>query len=186
MELRQVPTPEREEQRRPGAAASPEHVAGSRPGRVPWCSRFGRVPEEVCRDCLAYEKGLNCWELAMTPCCDRPREECTRCEVYVSYFKANTRPVEVRIRLADGTEIRGKVYAPRTKRLSDWLGEAEQEFVTVADASVKWHWGEEEHLPVIFVAKREIAVLVPLDNGETAVAAPAEAGGGECGQGQAG
>lgn len=147
----------------PVVPISHDHPADKRPYQRPWCAEYGRVPQEVCEGCIAFERGQNCWERDLTPCCDRDREECAQCPVYVDYHRHSTQPAAVRIRLSDGSEIRGMVYVPKELRLSDFLASADRRFLTVTSARVSWRSGETEELPVVFVAKQQVAVLVPLE-----------------------
>lgn len=130
------------------------------------CTSLHPRSEEVCPGCSAVETGRNCWEMAISPCCDLSRESCDTCMVYAAAMRRMALTERVRMVLDDGTSIEGEVCRAHNERLSDALNDHSKIFVAVTDATIEDGNGgaiSAEPQQVILVAKHAIRMAFPLE-----------------------
>ena len=128
----------------------------------PYCSRV-QADKTLCSGCVAAAKGLNCWEVQASPCCQRSRDMCSDCIVYISYLRATSIVARVVVGMTDGHVAEGNVYIPAGRRLSDLLNDPDRRFLILHD--VEWLTNPPTGLPgakVVFLALPAIAWLTPV------------------------
>jgi hypothetical protein len=130
-----------------------------------------------CQGCRATEEGSNCWDMAISPCCDRDRSGCGTCPVHAMAMKALSQGRRARIVMQDGTTVEGLVAVRRGQRLSDLFNDETRPFVPMTEAIVSPPAGPAAQAPtsrcVVFVATRAAALIFPEDEQAAAEVAPA-------------
>lgn len=129
-----------------------------------------------CEGCRAVEGGRNCWEMAISPCCDRDRSSCCTCPVYGVAMKALSQGRRARIVMQDGTIVEGLVAVRRGQRLSDVFNDETRPFVPITEAIVRPPSGPGQaptRRCVVFVSTRATALIYPEDEQAAVESAPA-------------
>ena len=128
----------------------------------PYCARI-QGDETLCAGCVAAAQGLNCWEVEASPCCQRSRDTCTDCIVYIGYLRATSTVARVVLGTTQGHVAEGNVYVPAGRRLSDTLNESHRRFLILRD--VRWITDPPPGMPstgVVFIAIQAIAWVAPI------------------------
>lgn len=86
--------------------------------------------------CPAFQQRKNCYELERVVCCNKHRDNCATCPVYVAINKVPTQKVRVKV-CTDRFDIVGTLHIPVGARLSDFVNRADKSFIVVTDAEVK-------------------------------------------------
>ena len=90
----------------------------------------------ICRGCRATEMGRNCWEMAVSPCCDLSRDSCDTCPGFAAAMRELSLAENARIVLEGGAIVEGEVYLRRDQRLSDAINDPTKDYIAVADATI--------------------------------------------------
>jgi hypothetical protein len=135
--------------------------------------RTAQNDESLCMRCGTRNR-LNCWEVPISPCCQRSRDTCERCPVFISYLRTTASPSRVVIATEDGGVLEGTVFLTRGERLSDMLNDPGRSFLPVRYP--RWRQGKPaaaDGAPVLCLSLRSISWVSPLE--ETAPVAKEEA-----------
>ena len=120
----------------------------------------------ICRGCRATEMGRNCWEMAVSPCCDLSRDSCDTCPVFAAAMRELSLAENARIVLEGGAIVEGEVYLRRDQRLSDAINDPTKDYIAVADATIyppATVGGSPEKRDVVLVSKRAAYMVYPLE-----------------------
>ena len=131
--------------------------------------------QSFCMRCGTRNR-LNCWELTVSPCCERSRDTCERCPVFISLLRTTASPSHVLIGTSDGRVLEGTVFLRQGERLSDMLNDPARGFLAVRNP--RWREGKPEAAegtPVLCVSLRTIAWVTPLDEAQQKVSANTQA-----------
>jgi Family of unknown function (DUF6812) len=124
--------------------------------------------QSLCMRCGTRNR-LNCWEVAVSPCCERSRNSCERCPVFIAHLRTTACPSRVLIGLTDGRSLEGTVFLTRGERLSDMLNDPVRSFLTVRQPM--WRAGSPDvtdHAPVLCLSLRMIAWVSPVEEEKAA------------------
>ncbi|MCX7599723.1 MAG: hypothetical protein N2512_12780 [Armatimonadetes bacterium] len=119
---------------------------------------------ELCILCAVAQKGLACWEVDTSPCCQRPRTTCERCPVFIGYLRSTATPTRVLISTADAGLLEGIIFLPPGVRVSDLLNNPNRSFLAVS----KPRWRTATPMggaapPVIIISLSSVSWVAPLD-----------------------
>ena len=81
--------------------------------------------QSLCMRCGTRNR-LNCWELTVSPCCERSRTTCERCPVFISHLRTTASPLRVMIGTSEGGVLEGTVFLTQGERMSDMLKRGEK------------------------------------------------------------
>ena len=124
--------------------------------------------QSLCMRCGTRNR-LNCWEVAVSPCCERSRLSCERCPVFIAHLRTTASPSRVVISLTDGRVLDGTVFLTRGERLSDMLNDPARGFLIIRQPT--WRDGPPEaadHSPVLCLSLRAIAWVSPVEEEKAA------------------
>ena len=149
----------------PAGSTRPDDPSTGDPSSRSFCATARPCPLTSAANCPVYRRDKNCWEVEAAACCDRSRRDCRTCALYVGFLRAYTVCHAVKIWLSNGVQLGGLIYAPATERLSDYLNQADREFIVVTDARVQWSSEDplEEDVGVLFLRASAVDMLLPLE-----------------------
>jgi hypothetical protein len=126
--------------------------------------------QSLCMRCGTRNR-LNCWELTVSPCCERSRTTCERCPVFISHLRTTASPLRVMIGTSEGGVLEGTVFLTQGERMSDMLNDPVRSFLSVRNP--RWLEGKPEATdgsPVLCLSLRTIAWVTPVEEGQVACA----------------
>lgn len=129
------------------------------------CTEVHPRAGSICKGCRAREVGRNCWEMQISPCCDRPRDACKTCLVYANAMRGLSSRELVCIVLEGGTIIDGEVSVRHNQRVSDVFNDPETEYVAVTNARVNYSTASgrpADERGIVLVSKRAAVLITPL------------------------
>lgn len=119
---------------------------------------------ELCILCAVAQKGLTCWEVETSPCCQRPRTACERCPVFIGYLRSTATPARVLISTTDAGLLEGVIFLPPGVRVSDLLNNPSRSFLAVSKP--RWRTATpmgQATPPVIIISLSAISWVAPLE-----------------------
>ena len=129
------------------------------------CTEVHPRAGNICKGCRAREVGRNCWEMQISPCCDRPRDACKTCLVYANAMRGLSSRELVCIVLEGGTIIDGEVSVRHNQRVSDVFNDPATEYVAVTNARVNYATASgrpADERDFVLVSKRAAVLITPL------------------------
>ena len=129
------------------------------------CAEVHPRAGNICRGCRAREVGRNCWEMQVSPCCDRPRDACRTCLVYANAMRELSVRQRVCVMLEGGAVLDGEVTVRHNERISDLFNDTSLDYVamTVVRVSYPASSGRSDDLrDFVLVAKRAAVLVTPL------------------------
>jgi len=85
--------------------------------------------------CPAFQQRKNCYELERVVCCNKHRDNCATCPVYVTINRVPVQKVLVQV-CTDRFDIVGTLHMPVGARLSDFVNRADKAFLVLTDAEI--------------------------------------------------
>lgn len=134
------------------------------------CAEVHPRAGNICKGCRAKEVGRNCWEMTVSPCCDRPRDACKTCLVYANAMKGLSSRERVCIMLDGGTILDGEVTVRQNQRVSDLFNDPSLDYVAVTGVRVSYpaSAGRPDDLrEAVLVSKRAAVLITPLGSAAT-------------------
>ena len=119
-----------------------------------------------CSGCGAADMGRNCWETAVSPCCQMSRDSCETCPVFGAAKRARCRVQPVRVILNNGTMIDGNVSLPEGHRLSDTLNASDRAYIPVTSVTVTAAspaGAPATRHEVVFVSQQAVSLIQPME-----------------------
>lgn len=134
------------------------------------CAQVHPRAGNACSGCRAKEVGRNCWEMTVSPCCDRPRDACKTCLVYANAMRGLCSRECVCIMLDDGTILDGEVTVRHNQRVSDLLNDPSLDYVAVTGVRVSYPASagrSDDRRDFVLVSKRAAVLITPLGSAAT-------------------
>jgi len=129
------------------------------------CRKVHPRAGSLCEGCRAAQAGGNCWEVAVSPCCDLPRTTCDSCPTYVAALRSTTRAESVRVILEGGISVEGEIHLQPNRRMSDTFNDSDKPYIVITHAVIRYP--DSENRPVethemILLLKDAARMVYPL------------------------